>query len=419
MQYGPTRAAFWTLQDAGGDVVAVCDLGGSSSTARVCGQWRYDAYGAATAAEHLHAFPVIRCGHKALFFDRLDSASADNLGNEPPRLIPFAHLVVQMRNRAYVPQLGRFLQPDPNATALTLIQATSFHGRGMGALVAAFDVEGLYGDGMNLYEYAGSNPWMRADPLGLSWDPFDMVDEYVAEDMGSRRAFLERIVGGTHVAAYMGAYIASCTPMPVAMTLGTLALAYIDEPEFLGVSEAWQMTKAVGDTVSKLYLLKVLGQAALSHSVAAHRMYIQHGSRGIASASVRAGRIAANGAAYGAAMNWLAQGPTNWTVYEGRDARGIRYVGISNNVDRRSGEHAARYKIEAIPGASNLTMNQAKAIETALMTSDPNLKELPGHVIRPGLDNKIESISPRRGYFAGAMSLARSYITKNGIRLGS
>ncbi|MBX3110310.1 MAG: hypothetical protein KF743_14105 [Fimbriimonadaceae bacterium] len=72
-----------------------------------------------------------------------------------------------MRNRAYMPQLGRFLQPDPNATALTLIEATSFHGRGMGALVAAFDVQDLYGDGMNLYEYLGSSPWGRRDPLGL------------------------------------------------------------------------------------------------------------------------------------------------------------------------------------------------------------------------------------------------------------
>ncbi|MBX3110312.1 MAG: HNH endonuclease [Fimbriimonadaceae bacterium] len=103
----------------------------------------------------------------------MDSASADNVGNEPPRLIPFAHLVVQMRNRAYMPQLGRFLQPDPNATALTLIEATSFHGRGMGALVAAFDVQGLYGDGMNLYEYLGSSPWNSSDPLGLyEWDDF-------------------------------------------------------------------------------------------------------------------------------------------------------------------------------------------------------------------------------------------------------
>ncbi|MBX3404698.1 MAG: hypothetical protein KF699_14905 [Phycisphaeraceae bacterium] len=75
-----------------------------------------------------------------------------------------------MRNRAYMPQLGRFLQPDPNATALTLIEATSFHGRGMGgvgALVAAFSMLSLYEDGGNLYQYVRSNPWRRSDPLGL------------------------------------------------------------------------------------------------------------------------------------------------------------------------------------------------------------------------------------------------------------
>ena len=191
VQYGPTRAVWWTLQDAGGDVVAVCDLSGSGSTARVCGQWRYDAYGAATAAEHLHAFPAVRCGHKALFFDRLDSASADSLGNEPPRLIPFAHLVVQMRNRAYMPQLGRFLQPDPNATALTLIEATSFHGRGMGALVAAFDVQDLYGDGMNLYEYLGSSTWTNNDPLGL----FLGYDDAIMWGVGGLRGGFEEMVG--------------------------------------------------------------------------------------------------------------------------------------------------------------------------------------------------------------------------------
>ncbi len=94
----------------------------------------------------------------------------------PPRLIPYAHLLVHMRNRAYSPQMGRFMQPDPNATAMMLIEAASYHGRGLDAIVAAFDVQGLYGDGMNLYEYLGSSPWGRRDPLGLSWDPFDMVD---------------------------------------------------------------------------------------------------------------------------------------------------------------------------------------------------------------------------------------------------
>ncbi|MBX3110314.1 MAG: hypothetical protein KF743_14125, partial [Fimbriimonadaceae bacterium] len=91
------------------------------------------------------------------------------MGNEPPRLIPFAHLVVQMRNRAYMPQLGRFLQPDPNATALTLIEATAYHGRGLGAMVGALDIQVLYGIGLNIYEYLGSSPCVRHDPLGLEW----------------------------------------------------------------------------------------------------------------------------------------------------------------------------------------------------------------------------------------------------------
>jgi hypothetical protein len=39
-------------------------------------------------------------------------------------------------------------------------------------------------------------PWNRSDPLGLSWDPFDAVDEYLAESAGQKAAFLERIIGG-------------------------------------------------------------------------------------------------------------------------------------------------------------------------------------------------------------------------------
>ncbi len=99
------------------------------------------------------------------------------LGIEPPRLIPFAHLLVHMRNRAYSPQMGRFMQPDPNATALTLIEAASYHGRGMDAMVAAFSITSLYGDGLNTQQYLRSNPWQRGDPLGLLSEYGDAVEE--------------------------------------------------------------------------------------------------------------------------------------------------------------------------------------------------------------------------------------------------
>ena len=69
-----------------------------------------------------------------------------------PRVVPFAHTVYHNRNRMYAPGLGRFMQRDPNGTAMTLIDGASFHGRGVGAIVNAFAVETQYGDGGNLYE---------------------------------------------------------------------------------------------------------------------------------------------------------------------------------------------------------------------------------------------------------------------------
>jgi len=91
-----------------------------------------------------------------------------------------------MRNRVYSPSMGRFFQPDPNATAMMLIEAASYHGRGLDAMVAAFDVQGPYGDGMNLYEYLGSSPWQQRDPLGLFFG--DAVDAYAT--MGFTAGYL-------------------------------------------------------------------------------------------------------------------------------------------------------------------------------------------------------------------------------------
>lgn len=76
------------------------------------------------------------------------------------------------------PTLGRFLQRDPNASGqVVLNNANWFHGRAPVVGVPHLDLRTMYGDGMNLYEYLGSNPMTRHDPLGLSWDPFEMVDE--------------------------------------------------------------------------------------------------------------------------------------------------------------------------------------------------------------------------------------------------
>lgn len=222
VQYDKYRKPWWVLQDAGGDVVALCDKATTQGAkARVAWQATYDAYGAPLHVEHLtitpEAFPHM--GHKALFTERLETGVATVNGStvtDTPRIVPFANLIYHNRNRVYNPQTGRFMQADPNATALTLLDAAAFAGRSIPALVAAFSVETMYGDGLNLYEYLGSNPVNRSDPMGLSWDPFSAVNEYMAESAGERAAFLERVIGGVQVAGYVGAVFLSTLPFPIA-----------------------------------------------------------------------------------------------------------------------------------------------------------------------------------------------------------
>ncbi|MEQ9097069.1 MAG: hypothetical protein RIE32_12485 [Phycisphaerales bacterium] len=85
---------------------------------------------------------------------------------ESPRLVPYGHTIYHNWNRVYVPALGGFMQRDPIATAASLLSMSST-GRGFAAVSLASSTEDLCGDGMNLYEYLGSNPWQRSDLVEL------------------------------------------------------------------------------------------------------------------------------------------------------------------------------------------------------------------------------------------------------------
>jgi hypothetical protein len=123
---------------------------------------------------------------------------------------------------------GAVLPWDPNAAALNLIEASSYHGRGLSAIVAAFSMEDMYGDGANLYQYLGSNPWQRHDPLGTSWDPFDMVDEFMAEHSASVAAWMNEIGHGLNGAGMIAATVVSYLPLPGAALVGDIAAAILN-----------------------------------------------------------------------------------------------------------------------------------------------------------------------------------------------
>ncbi len=180
---------WWVIQDASGDVVALCDNGGpnvstglssgagptSINTGRVVAQWTYDAYGNVLAAESLDDHPVLRVGHKGLFIDRFDAPLVYG-ADEPERLVPWAHTLYHIRHREYLPTWAVWLQQDPNATGLAT-QGMAFHGDAMRVGRSRPNLRTLYADGLNLHAYLGLNPLARSDPQGLEsgYPPFRQV----------------------------------------------------------------------------------------------------------------------------------------------------------------------------------------------------------------------------------------------------
>ncbi len=176
---------WWILQDGGGDVVAQCETTAAGAT-RVVGQWTYHPYGSVATAETLETSaapgsprpPPPHLGHKGLFLDRLDEdleGPTGPSGPKPPRLTPGAKLLVQMRNRAYLPDQGRFLQADPNASAMLTIATGAHSGDPLGVDpdgIDGIDLAGRYGDGACLYEYVRSRPGSGSDPLGLFYGAY-------------------------------------------------------------------------------------------------------------------------------------------------------------------------------------------------------------------------------------------------------
>ncbi len=173
---------YWTLQDAGGDVIALCDSGGptvptgvgsaTAQTGRVLGQWIYDAYGAVLVMEEPEpgvSCPGMAVGHKGLFADRLDEGITTSGTDPPPPLIPFAATIYDARNRTYAPSLGRWMQRDPNATAQVLT-ALEWHGGPLYPEVADIAPAARHADSMSVYAYLASAPWESQDPLGLMSD---------------------------------------------------------------------------------------------------------------------------------------------------------------------------------------------------------------------------------------------------------
>lgn len=232
---------YWCIQDAGGDLVALAVVDGQNP-AQVVRQWTYGPYGEVLTSDHLGASIESHIGHKGLFLDRIDPEAPVTTGPESPRLVPDAHASYHNRNRTYQPTLGRFLQMDPNASGMALMSASASHGSGIAALGIAFSMQGMLGDGMNLYQYLGGNPWARSDPMGLSYDPWAEIDIIIGEYVAARSGVYEVLTEFGRGAALAASFIATLVPFPPVWIAGELGLYFLGSPDIAGRDEFLMLT---------------------------------------------------------------------------------------------------------------------------------------------------------------------------------
>ncbi|UCD29733.1 MAG: hypothetical protein JSV03_04415 [Planctomycetota bacterium] len=158
----------YILQDANYNVVALLDDSGS-----LLAQYTYEPYGTRVAAEEpgMNEYNENAVGHQGLFFYRL------NTGASP--LSPSTTGLYYNRNRWYSPELGRFIQRDPNESGMLVASAAVINGEVSSTLLGYFDSYGHYVYGMNLYTYLDVDPVNNSDPLGLSLE--DDIDDLISD----------------------------------------------------------------------------------------------------------------------------------------------------------------------------------------------------------------------------------------------
>ncbi len=152
LQLDESHNPFYVVQDANYNVMALVDAGGSVKV-----QYQYDPYGTLVAMDTFSGAPINKVGHQGLFFENFSNGG---IGLNTAGLY-------YNRNRWYSPTLGRFLQRDPNEAAQPIMTACVMNGDILQLTMHMYSLQGQYSDGMNLYNYLGSNPVNHVDPSGL------------------------------------------------------------------------------------------------------------------------------------------------------------------------------------------------------------------------------------------------------------
>ena len=97
------------------------------------------------------------------------------------------------------------------------------------------------------------------------------------------------------------------------------------------------------------------------------------------------------------------QGPADTYVYKGVRNGVDNYVGITNNVNRRTAEHGERFSRLQLISDAPLTRGQAKAVEQVLKENNPNFS------------NIRNSISPLKSWYSDAIDWGKAWLRERGL----
>ena len=121
----------------------------------------------------------------------------------------------------YNPKLGRFVQRDPNETGALYATALARNAQTR-AVMAGLGAGTQYLNGLNLFEYTGSNPINRYDPAGLDWGYEWDVDDIAAEYYAERAAHQIEVIAQARVlAGHVGTVMKGMAKRMVAETVAT------------------------------------------------------------------------------------------------------------------------------------------------------------------------------------------------------
>ena len=154
----------YVLQDANYNVIGLV----TAAATPLC-QYTWSPYGELLAFDHLAAMPDNTLGHQGLFVDRLDGTILTL------SLLPNTTEIYHVRNRTYIPAIGRWGQRDIRGTSGVTLECLSTLGHVIQARLAPCDIRELFDNNVNVYQYCGSMPTRQLDPTGLFFGLADIT----------------------------------------------------------------------------------------------------------------------------------------------------------------------------------------------------------------------------------------------------